>query len=180
VQIKQIAREYAKAILLFSMDEFESVHLYFSAIETAISSSHTFVNFLLHPGISTKEKMVVLEKFSNKPLSDIIKKITSDLLSKRAVLLLPLIDIFLVILFKQSQSIQDAELISAKAISDEEKKQITSAIEHYSKKSASIIFKVDPTLIGGFKLKIEDDLFDNSIRYQLERINDELLNSIKL
>ena len=46
----------------------------------------------------------------------------------------------------------------------------------YSEPNAKIIFKEDPSILGGFKLKVNNTVFDNSMQSKLKSLKSSLLN----
>ena len=71
----------------------------------------------------------------------------------------------------------DRVLIEATFSQKATKKEMDALTKYtYSKKNAKIIFKEDPSIIGGFKLKINNTVFDNSIQSKLKSLKSSLLN----
>ena len=68
----------------------------------------------------------------------------------------------------EKDGIVTVEVTSAIELSDDEKKQIKTKIDTYTKLNSKPAFKVQPDLLGGFVVKIKDVILDASIRHQLE------------
>ncbi len=77
------------------------------------------------------------------------------------------------------KGITETSLITAVSVSQNTKKEITSFIE--SKFDTKVILKesVDPGIIGGFVLKINDYLIDASVKTKLRKIKQGLTGVIK-
>ena len=71
----------------------------------------------------------------------------------------------------------DRVLIEAIFSQKATKKEMDALIKYaHLKKNAKIIFKEDPSILGGFKLKINNTVFDNSIQSKLKSLKSSLLN----
>lgn len=68
----------------------------------------------------------------------------------------------------EKDGIVTVDITSAIELTDEEKKHLKDKIDSYTKLNSKPTFKVEPGLIGGFKVKIRDVILDASIRHQLE------------
>ncbi len=63
-----------------------------------------------------------------------------------------------------------AEITMASSPSESDLDRIKEAISKLTEKDVEIILKVDPALLGGIIAKVEDKVFDGSIKNQLERM----------
>jgi F-type H+-transporting ATPase subunit delta len=67
-----------------------------------------------------------------------------------------------------------AEIIMAINPSESDLSRVKEALSKLIERDVEIIVKVDPTILGGVIAKVEDKMFDGSIKTQLERIRDIL------
>ncbi|MGH7885876.1 MAG: ATP synthase F1 subunit delta [Thermodesulfobacteriota bacterium] len=63
-----------------------------------------------------------------------------------------------------------AELITAEELASSDFEKIKEAISKATGKEVEILVKVDPSIIGGMIAKVEDRVYDSSIKTQLERM----------
>ena len=70
-----------------------------------------------------------------------------------------------------------AEIVMASAPSEEELSRIKTKLTQVMGQEVEVSSKVDPEIIGGIIAKVEDKVFDGSIRTQLERIRGVLSQS---
>lgn len=70
-----------------------------------------------------------------------------------------------------------AEIVMASAPSEEELSRIKAKLTQVMGQEVEVSSKVDPEIIGGIIAKVEDKVFDGSIRTQLERIRGVLSQS---
>lgn len=75
------------------------------------------------------------------------------------------------------KGITESTLTTAVKVNPSVKKQITDLISMVFKTSVKLEEIVDPEIIGGFILKVDDNYIDASIRNKLRRVKKELLES---
>ena len=69
-------------------------------------------------------------------------------------------------------------LTTAVKIDDKVKKQITDLISDVFKTKVELKENVDPEIVGGFILQVDDNYIDASIRNKLRKIKKELIGSV--
>jgi F-type H+-transporting ATPase subunit delta len=174
VRVNQIAREYAKAIMQFAFDDYDNITAFMTAIIDTMRKSKDFSNFLLHPGIPLEDKMTAVLKLSEKPVIPVVRNTIEDLVNRRGIELIPLILDRMSVIFKEKEGIQDAFISSAYKLNEEQKQQLTEALEKYCGKKVEVSFSIDEKLIAGYKVKIDNRIIDNSVQRQLEVAGDLL------
>ncbi len=76
---------------------------------------------------------------------------------------------------RKASGIIRAEIITAEQPTDDELNRLKSSISKLVGSEVHVTSVVDPTIIGGMIAKVEDKVFDGSIKTQLERIRTTLL-----
>jgi F-type H+-transporting ATPase subunit delta len=79
--------------------------------------------------------------------------------------------------YKIKLGIKEAFLYTAHPLSEEYKKQIHDFISKKLKLNIELQSNIDPSMIGGFILRIEDQQINASLKSQLKKIKRELINS---
>lgn len=79
--------------------------------------------------------------------------------------------------FRKASGKVRAEITMAANPSESDLDRIKEAISKLTEKDVELILKVDPTILGGIIAKVEDKVFDGSIKNQLERIRNVLSKS---
>jgi F-type H+-transporting ATPase subunit delta len=79
---------------------------------------------------------------------------------------------------KKYRGITESVLTTAVKVDDEVKKQITTLISDIFKTTVELKETVDPEIIGGFILQIDDNYIDASIKNKLRKIKKELIGSV--
>ncbi|HVA71817.1 MAG TPA: ATP synthase F1 subunit delta [Candidatus Limnocylindrales bacterium] len=70
--------------------------------------------------------------------------------------------------------IVDANVISARELSAEEKSQLARTLEHVTGKKVQSQYQLDASLIGGTTVRIGSTIYDGSVREQLDRLRTQL------
>lgn len=70
--------------------------------------------------------------------------------------------------------IAEAEVVSARELSAEEKKQLTAALERRTGKKIEARFRGDASLVGGTVVRVGSTVYDGSVREQLTRLREQL------
>ena len=78
--------------------------------------------------------------------------------------------------YNQDKGIVEVMVTSAVALSEEQRKKLTAAVEKKIGKTALLKEKVDPSVIGGLKLQVAGKEYDNTISYHLGNIAQLLSN----
>jgi F-type H+-transporting ATPase subunit delta len=79
---------------------------------------------------------------------------------------------------KKFKGITESVLTTAVKVDDKVKKQITDLISEGFKTKVELKETIDPEIIGGFILQIDDNYIDASIRNKLRKIKKELIGSV--
>ncbi len=73
--------------------------------------------------------------------------------------------------FQKDHNIAEAHVVSAVALSEEQKTALKAKLEKVWKKEIILITKTDQSLMGGMKVEIEGRQLDGSVRSRLERLH---------
>jgi F-type H+-transporting ATPase subunit delta len=129
------------------------------------------IKYFKSPIIPVEKKKALLEEVLKKvEVSQELKKLL-ELMAQRNRLgllreLLQEVEQFV----NERLGIVKAEIISAMELDEEVLKKIKEKIEQLFGKKAEVSVKLDPSLIGGFVVKVADKVLDASIKHQLEEL----------
>jgi F-type H+-transporting ATPase subunit delta len=79
---------------------------------------------------------------------------------------------------KKFRGITDSALTTAVKVDENVKKQIIDLVSKTFKTNVDLKENIDPEIIGGFILQVDDNYIDASIRYKLRKIKKELKGSV--
>ncbi len=175
--MSRVAKRYAKALFELAEEEkiLNKVEADVAQFASLSSESADFNALLSNPLINEKEKFNILsELFKNK-----IQPLTLDFLNllsvkKRMDILGEIAAEFRKMMLRFANKIE-GELISAVQLSPEQIQHIRSNMEKMTGKNVLLDEKIDESVLGGFIVRIEDWVLDNSVRYQLSKLRDKLV-----
>ncbi len=72
-----------------------------------------------------------------------------------------------------------AEITSAVALSNEEQEQLRSALAARHGNSLTFTFSVDPSLLGGLRVRVGDSLVDTSVASRLQTMRESLASVVR-
>jgi F-type H+-transporting ATPase subunit delta len=172
---------YRYALALFGVAEdlkkLDEVTNDFKYLESLIAVREFYL-FLKSPVIKTEKKKQTLRNILHGKVSDVTMKFVLLLTSKDREALLP--DII-----PQFFALQDKRLgilrVTARTtvkFTQEQEQQLIRQLERVTKKQVRLTLVLDPSLHGGFMVQHEDTVWDASVRRQLERFNQRLIEGM--
>ncbi len=174
-----VTKRYAKALFQAGEEEgkTEAIRKDIDTILLTIAESEEFKQFLLSPII----KGPVKERLFREIFSGKIEKITLtflELLAKNSrEQFLTSACLQYLALYSKSKGVKRASITTSRPLSDNHRKEVLSYIKKKFKIDVDLVENIDESIIGGFKLRIEDKQLDASIQSKLKRIETELINS---
>lgn len=176
--MSRISIRYAKALFSLAQDQkkLDKVADDLSDLKGLLGSSDDFNKFVLNPLISGNKKAEILKSLFSGKLDPLTLDFLYLLSNKKRVNVLDEILLkFDALLLKHRNQIV-AELTSPLALDDKQLDLIKTNIETMTQKSVLLETKEDASLIGGFTVKIDDIVIDNSVRYQLFKLKEKLIS----
>jgi F-type H+-transporting ATPase subunit delta len=174
-----ITVRYARALFQLS-EEYkiqESVKKDIEELLVCIAYSPEFKFILESPMVKGSEKSRLVDVIFKNKVQDLTLKFLHLLIENKREHFLPDICRNYITEFKQKLGIKEASITTAKVLDENTKKQIYDYITSKFNIKIELEEKVDPAIIGGFILRIEDEQVNASIRSQLNKIKRELINS---
>ena len=171
---------YAVALVELSVERHKEVEYRktVKVLKNILKENKEFFAILSDPNYSLKDKYKLIDKvFVNVP-KDITSFIKIIINNGRAFYLY---DIFKETLFRFDDflGIEEGEIYLAEDISDEDIDKIRIAIEKDIGKKVELDKVIDPSLIGGFKVKLKDGVYDSSISTKITKLRNTLINGGK-
>ncbi len=164
------AQRYATAFLQIAVEEnkVEKIFSDIEIIEKLLNTSLDFKLFLKSPIINAeKKKKILLSLFQDKVDTITLKFLLLLTTRNREAILSAIISQFKSLL-DERRGIVNADISAVVEFSNEQREKVTKRLETLTKKKVRLHFKIDPTLIGGFKIQINDTVYDGSILNQFD------------
>ncbi len=173
---RSVARRYAEAFFSIAreankVDEFE-LELD-KAVET-IEGTENFQDYLAHLLIPAKEKKEVIFKIFEGSISQMTLNFLLMIIDKRREAYIGVIVEQYKDLADESRNIMKAQLISAQEVSADEMKILAEKLSASTGKTVQLKQTVDPDLIGGIKIRMQDQIIDATVAKRLEMLKEKL------
>jgi F-type H+-transporting ATPase subunit delta len=134
--------------------------------------------FLQSPIISPSKKQAIFHKMFDGNVEKITLSLFDITVKNGRESFIPAIARNFIHETKKFRGITESVLTTAVKVDEVVKKQITSLISEIFKTTVELKETVDPEIIGGFILQIDDNYIDASIRNKLRTIKKELIGSV--
>jgi F-type H+-transporting ATPase subunit delta len=174
-----ITSRYAKALYQAGEEEkiTDSIRNDVELIHQSIKESPEFNDFILSPIYKETEKIRILNELFKNNVHDLTLRFLQLLVQNKREQFLNFVCLNYLQIYKKEKGIKIGTLITAHELPEEHAKEIGNYIQKKFKLDIEIKEQVDPAIIGGFKLRIDDKQIDASIASKINKIRTELINS---
>jgi len=168
------ANRYARAFLETAneLDLLESVREDMLLISNTFSSSPDLGLFLRSPIVRGEKKRAALIEIFRDQIQEITSHLLSVLTRKSRERLLEEIATQFLKLYNQQKGIVDVHVVSARELSEQQKKQLIHELQASMGRNVLLETEVDPDLIGGLKVIIDDTVTDGTVKHKLNQLRD--------
>lgn len=134
--------------------------------------------FLDSPIINPEKKVAILQDVFGKNVSETVIGFITILVRKRRETALDDIALEYIHFYKEYRKIKEVVLRSATPVDEATKARMAEIIKKRIGYTAEFIEEIDPSLIGGFVLKMDDMTLDSTISHELKRLELEFKENI--
>ncbi len=173
------ALRYAKAILNLAKDSNDesAVHEDMQLIAATIADSKEFSIVLESPVIKAADKMNVLKATFSSKINNITLGLFNLLQENKRIEMLEAIAKQYTIIYDFDKNTQVAKVTTAVPISPEIEAQVLAKIVALTGEKANLENEINPSILGGFILRVGDVQYDASISNHLSELKKEFDNS---
>ena len=175
--MSRVAGRYSKALFEIALEKnkLDVVAGDFELISQISTENVDFRNMLINPLIPATKKADIFSKL----FKDKTDQLTYNFLrllctKKRSEFLLEVIDHFRVRILDH-EGILTGQIISANPLSPDQVQDIHNRIKSQSGKKVQLSQEIDKNLMGGFIVKVKDNVIDLSVRNQLDKLRNKLV-----
>lgn len=175
----KISVRYAKALLSLAKEKLllEAVKSDMEIIFMLFETSPGFAQLLESPVVGTNEKRKLFENVFANSINALTYSFLELLITNnREAYLKPITRNFLES-YRKASGYKIAKMVSAIEIDPATIEKFRALIRKHFSTEVDLTCKVDPSLIGGFVLQVEDQQIDASVAAKLKRLKRELLES---
>jgi F-type H+-transporting ATPase subunit delta len=181
MQNPRLAARYAKSLLDLAIEQnqLEATLTDVQLLSDVCKQSREFCVMLRSPVINADKKQVIVDAVIGHRLSPLTKAFVTLLVTKGRESSLPEIADAFMQQYKTMKNIRTVKLTTAVPVNDLVKQAIkTKVMGSLSSSTVELEEAVDPDLIGGFVLEMDDKLFDASVRRDLNDVRKQFLKNI--
>jgi len=172
-----IPTRYATALLAFATESGDETRMY----ETAKMLIRNFDeqvrlrSVLENPVVKSEQKKQLILLASNQVEGGFFERFINLLLLKNREAYIYLIMLKYIDMYRAQNNIYKATVISAAALDATVSARLSSIIEKKRKGKLELEMKIQPDILGGFILDVDDTRWDASLKRQLQQIKNELI-----
>lgn len=172
-----VAKRYADALFQIAQEKnvLDTFEQELETVKKVFKSDRTYVEFLEHPKVSNEKKKDILQQAFKGFSKEVLHTLFLLVDRKKVSLVTAVVDTF-IDFANEAKGTRVATVYSARALSEEEQKEIVSV---FTKKLNLQTLKIkniaDPSVIGGLKIKVGNTVYDGSIKGKLERIERKIM-----
>ncbi len=177
-----VASRYAKSLIDLAIEtkQLEEVRKDMQLIKSVCQSNGDFVNLLESPIVKTDKKMAIFKTIFEGKISATTQSFLNIIaVKKREGYIDDMANAF-DDLYKQQLNITAVKVESAVKLDDASKQQLLSLVKTKVTGEIELVEKVNPELIGGFIITINDTQIDQSIRTKLNQLRKNFSTNLYL
>ena len=167
-------REYATAIFEIALEEDIRNEIYDSLalVKRVFRRERVYIDFLMSPAIPSSDRIAALEQsFSGQINDHVLGLLTVMTLKGHIRYIFDCIEAFRV-LYRESTGKSDAYVTSAVELTDDEKAKLKAALTKRSGHKVYMRYKIDPSLMGGLIVEMDNYRYDGSLKHKLKEIKE--------
>lgn len=173
-----IATRYAKALIELAIEE-SKVYEYQSQMKfvySVVKENEDLVNFLKHNSIKDKDKKGLVEKILKENVDVNVLHFIYLLIDKKRINYLSQICREFNSECNNYRGIFEGVIYSTEMLSLEKVKKLEESVSLKLNNKVELSNSLDPSLIGGIKIVVNDTVFDNSVVNRINSLRQELIN----
>jgi F-type H+-transporting ATPase subunit delta len=176
-----LARRYAHALIKIGREEntYERFGTDLRKLLPVFKGNPELYKVLLNPMYKLEERKTLTEKISeNLGLSEPVKRFFILLVESRKI---GLLESICLAYFRMEDELSGRLRVTMEAPTEPDKtlsESIKKRLEDETKKEVMLSFEKNPHLIGGMVLKIGNTILDGSLKAQLQRVTEKMLEGV--
>lgn len=174
-----ITVRYAKALFSLAKErnQLGTLKEDMDLVSNVCSQSKDFNLLLKSPVVKTSKKVHIIRLIFQKKISALSLQFLEMVTQNKREVFIPLICRNILTLVRKEKNIKTAVITTAQAIDEKLLEKATKILEEELGNKVELSAKVNPHLIGGMILRIDDKQYDASILTQLNKLKKEMLKA---
>ncbi|MFC4929332.1 F0F1 ATP synthase subunit delta [Massilia sp. GCM10023247] len=174
-ELATVARPYAEA--LFRVAEQGNMAAWSELVSelAQVGANPDVQAFAANPNVTAPDLVATLSSLVKSPVTPEASNFLTMLAENDRIALLPQIGEQFQVLKNAQAGAADAEIASAFAMSDGQVSQLVGTLEKKFGRKLNPTITVDPSLIGGVRVLVGDEVLDTSVRAKLQQMHAALV-----
>ncbi|WP_106496057.1 F0F1 ATP synthase subunit delta [Lentibacillus sp. Marseille-P4043] len=176
-----VAKRYADALFQLGNEKQIQDQLVdeFRIVKEVFQANKQLFTFLKHPRVNNeKKKQFLQEAFQG--MSDDVVNTLKLLVERHRIEIIPSVIDHLSQLANDAKGIAEATVYSVRELSDAEIEELAAKFaKRFNKQAIKLENKVDPSIVGGVKLRMGNTIYDGSLSGKLKRIERDIVTANK-
>ncbi|HUO85288.1 MAG TPA: ATP synthase F1 subunit delta [Thermoanaerobaculia bacterium] len=175
--IRRFARPYARAIMdvAASPEAARNLHTEMKRFEQALGTSRDLRELFASPAVHVDQKIAVASTLGAKlELSALAQRVIEVLIRNHRIVDLDAILAGLLQMIHEALAISVARVRTAHELSEEQRRDLTRALEQRFGGKIDLELAVDTALLGGFVAQVGSEIYDASVRGQLNLLKETI------
>lgn len=171
---------YAKALFLVAMDtqQLDAVNDDMRLVNSVCAENHMLNTVFANPVIREDKKVAVLKELFESRVSKVSMLFMAFVVKKRRAVNLKGISNAFIELYRKERNIILSHLVTATEIDGEAQQAVRNAVGEYTKMDVELKTKVDPSILGGFSVTFDNNMYDARISSQVAKLRKEFSKNI--
>lgn len=173
----QLSSRYSTALFDLAQEsgQTDEIFTYVESVLDVFKTEDSLFDALLHPRITFTEKTSIIKNvFKDAP--DILAGLLFLLLKKDRANEIPNVLKDFINKVYTYKGITTAEVVSAGPLTEQQLSDISDKLSKNLNKQVELTHSIDPSLLGGFRIRVDGHVIDSSISRQINDIKKQLLN----
>ena len=146
-----------------------------SKIDNLVRSNADFKNFVQSKRLLKEDKLKILDKVLGSSIHGLVLGIVSYLSGMQTNKTIGLINKYYFELHKNIRNQVSVQAVVSSNLNENETKELKQKLDRALGKDAHLSIKVDASIIGGIKLRVENTFLDASLKSQIKNIKLDLM-----
>lgn len=171
-----VAARYAKSLIELAKEKnvLEVVYEDMKLFKETADNNRALMLALKSPVVRHEKKLAILKGLFKERVNPVSYSIFTIITKKNRESILDSIADEFILSYNLFQGIQKATVVTSTPLTDDLRKQFINIVANSTGKTIQLEEKVDPSLIGGYVLRVDDRQIDASLRSRLNELKLEL------
>ncbi|RDW22261.1 F0F1 ATP synthase subunit delta [Oceanobacillus arenosus] len=174
-----VAKRYAEALFQLGIEKnnLDELVTEFTTVREVFQNNQELNVFLMHPAVSGEKKKELIATSFQSLQKDVVNTLKLLIDRHRTDIIPATINQFIQ-LVNDAKGMVEASVYSTRALTEDEKHELElSFAKRLNKTAVTFDNKIDPTLIGGIKIRVGNTIYDGTISGKLKSIERKILTA---